>query len=197
MGEHHLRERLQPVSLQSVDQLDLSRVHGDKAGIQAEDAPEDRHRHPGDDDRRLICPEPDDQERGKGRFGKAVQDDDIRVQYLRELPAEPETDGGQHADQDDQDEAYDRLVEGDPHMEENALVSHHLPEAQGDLRRAAEDKRVDPANICGKFPQKQETEQDQYPRDVDDPLVLFLAFQEIKLFFGKFTHRSSAPSISG
>ena len=67
-------------------------------------------------------------------------------------------------------------------MQEDALIQNHVKEAERDLRGAAEDKGINDPRVGGKFPDKKETKQDQYPGYADDPLM-FAVHQQIFLLF--------------
>ena len=54
-------------------------------------------------------------------------------------------------------EADDGLIQCDSNMEEDAFIQHHAPEAQRNLRRAAEDKRIYDPHISSEFPDEKET----------------------------------------
>ena len=54
-------------------------------------------------------------------------------------------------------EADDGLIQCDSNMEEDAFIQHHAPEAQCNLRRTAEDKRIYDSYVRGEFPDKKKT----------------------------------------
>lgn len=112
--KYDLAEGMPLVPAQGIDQLDLLLVHPDKAGIQVQDAPEDRHRHSGHDDGGLGGAQPYDQERRKGGLGQAVEHYQIRVQDLRQLAAAPEQHCRQDTDEGGQKEAGNGLIQGTP-----------------------------------------------------------------------------------
>ena len=91
---------MEPVSVKSVDEHDFIWVYFGKFGIEVQDAPEDRNGHSGNDDGCAVCAEPDNKQRGKGRFWQAVQHHQIRLQDFRKLPKEPEKDGDKKAEED-------------------------------------------------------------------------------------------------
>ena len=98
------------LSAERIDQCHLTRVSSHKTGIQVQNASEDCHRHPGDDDRGACGTEPYDKERGKRRLRKAVQDDQIGFQYLRKLLTEPQKHSSQHTEERHQKETDESLI---------------------------------------------------------------------------------------
>ena len=103
--ENDASEHLNFIAAQSVDQFDLLFIGFTKGGVHADDAPEDCNGHTGDDDGSRAGSKPDDQKRGKGGFGQAVQDHKPWFQYFGERAGEPEDGSGQKADQDHQGKA--------------------------------------------------------------------------------------------
>lgn len=140
------------VPAQGIDQLDLLLIHSGKAGIQVQDAPEDRHRHSGCDDGGLIGAQPYDQERRKGGLGQAVEHHQIRVQDFGQLAAAPEQHCSQDTDEGGQQEAGNGLIQGTPEMQEDTFVRYHFPKTAGDLRGAAENEGINDSGPGGKFP---------------------------------------------
>ncbi len=96
---------MKPVPVEGVDEHDLIRLYFGKFGVKVQDTSEDGHRHSSDDDRRAVCTEPDDEQRGKSRFWETVQHDQIRLQYFGKLPEKPEDDCNKKAEKNDQKEA--------------------------------------------------------------------------------------------
>lgn len=183
-------------SVQGVDELDLLLIHSDETGIQVHDAAEDRYRHAGDDDGRRGSAEPHDEQRRESGFGQTVQDDKVGLQYLRQFSAAPQKDSDENAEQRDQQKTDDGLVQCDADMQEDRAVPHHLPETQGDPRRAAEDKGIDDPCIGAELPQDQKENKDQHPCSEYDNAVAPEAGQKQLLAVRYFIHRDSAPSIS-
>ena len=141
--DHYLGESMEPVSVKGVDEHDLIRIHFGKFGIEVQDAPEDRNRHSGYNDRCAVCTEPDDEQRGKSRFWQAVQHHQIRFQDFRKLPEEPEKDGDKKAEEDHQDKTDQGFVKRHSDMTENTAVTGHFEKTQGNPGRTAENERVD------------------------------------------------------
>ena len=194
-GDHGLSQSLDPCAPQGADELQLLRVHAAEGGVEGEDAPEDGHGHAGHDDGPCAGSQPDDEERGQGGFGQAVEDNHVGVQHLREARAKPEDDRRQHADGGDQEEACDCLQERHPHMAEDAAVPGHTGKAEGDLRGAAEDEGVDDPPAGTVLPQGQKTGQEEDPGRKDGGAARPLPPQVEKLGFGYAAiHCCSVPS---
>ena len=70
--EYDFKERILLTAAQGGDQLQLFRIHLEKAGIKADDGAEDGDGNAGDDDGIDPGAQPYDQKRGQGGFGQAV-----------------------------------------------------------------------------------------------------------------------------
>lgn len=150
--KHHLGKCVPLGAPKGIDQLDLLLVYPGKAGIQVQDAAEDRNRHSGRDDGSLVGAKPYDQERRKGGFGQAVEDHQVRIQDFGQLGAAPEQYRRQDTDEGGQQEAGNGLIQSAPEMQENALVFRHFPKTKGYLRGTAENERINDSVPGGKFP---------------------------------------------
>ena len=169
--QHDFKKRMPPRPVQGIDQLDLFPVDSGEAGVQVHDTAEYRHGHAGDDDGRGGGAQPYDKKRCEGGFRQAVQDDQIGLQYLGELPAAPEKDSDKDAEQCDEQEADNGFIQCDADMQEDRAVCDHFPKAESDLGRTAEDKGINDPCICTDFPQDEEEHQDHYPRKTHDQAV--------------------------
>ena len=183
-----------PVSVQGIDQFDLLLVYGGEAGIQVHDAPEYGDGHAGHDDGSGGCAQPYDQQRRQCGFWQTVEHDEIGLQDFRQPAAAPEQDGRKHAEHGDQQEACDCLVECNADVQEDGAIQHHIPEAQRNAGRTAEDKGVDDSRIRGGLPQEEKENQDQDARGPDCETVKFHSVQKEFLAFRWSVHFCSAPS---
>ena len=146
------------VSVERIYEFDLFLINRCEACVQVHDAPEHGDGHAGYDDRCRGSAKPYDEKRRQCGFGKAVQHDQIGLEYLGESPAAPELDGDQDTGKGYEQETYDRLIQCDADVQEDRPVQHHFPETQCDPGRTAEDKRIDNASVSADFPQKTKTE---------------------------------------
>ena len=179
----HFGERMKPVSVKCIDEHDLIGIYFGKFGVKVQDTSEDRNRHSGYNDRCAVCTEPDDEQRGEGRFWQAVQDHQIRLQDFRKLPEEPEKDGDKKAEEDHQDKTDQGFVKGYSNMTENTAVTGHFQKTQGNPGRAAENERVDQPCICCKFPKEEKGKQDGDSGNGNDPFMSAVHIQVMQLVF--------------
>lgn len=160
-GKYHFKKGVPPCSVQGIDEFDLFPVNSGEAGVQVHDTAEDCHGHTGNDDGRWGGAQPHDEQRRECGFRQAVQDDQIRLEYLGKFPAAPEENSGKEAEQCDKQETDNGFVQSDADVQENGAVSNHFPEAQSNLGRAAEDKRINDPCVCTNLPQDKKDYQDQ------------------------------------
>ena len=179
----HFGERMKPVSVKCIDEHDLIGIYFGKFVVKVQDTSEDRNRHSGYNDRCAVCTEPDDEQRGEGRFWQAVQDHQIRLQDFRKLPEEPEKDGDKKAEEDHQDKTDQGFVKGYSNMTENTAVTGHFQKTQGNPGRAAENERVDQPCICCKFPKEEKGKQDGDSGNGNDPFMSAVHIQVMQLVF--------------
>ena len=119
------------IPVKGVDQFYLFFVHCGKTGVQVHDAPEHGDGHAGHDDRRRGGSKPYNEKRRQCGFGKAVQHDQIGLEYLGESPATPEQDGDQDTGKGYEQETHDCLIQCDADVQEDRAVQYHFPEAEG------------------------------------------------------------------
>ena len=80
-------------------------------------------------------------------------------------------------------------------MKEDGTVQHHLPEAECNAGRAAEDKGINDSGAGSDFPQEEKKDQDQYAGNPDREAVAAHPAQKQFLSVRWFGHFYSAPSI--
>ena len=156
-----------------------------KAGVEADDGAEDGDGDAGDDDGRRPGAEPDDEQRGECGFRQTVQDDQIRLQNLRQLSGVPEQRRDQQTEADHEQEARNGLEQGDADVREHMVCTKLFDEAQHHAARTGKEEAVDPAEGCAGFPQgKKEREDEKTPGGY---LVMMApVFPDKKLLTGQF-----------
>ena len=195
-GDYHMLQYLQAAAAQGVDQLDLFLIGVPEGGIHADNAAEDGNGHSGDDDGPGVGAQPDDEEGSQGGFGQAVQDDKPGFQDLGKGHGEPEDGGSQKTDQHHQCKAQQRFVQSDAGMAENGVIPAHVCHGLQDPAGAAEDKGIDPVQVCAHFPQDEEEEKGEEPAE-GDQMVMPPVISDIFLLTGRhvfIVHVHSAPS---
>ena len=180
---------------EGADKFQFLRVGFTETGVEIDDRAKDRHGYSGDDDRPDISTKPDDEKRGEGRFWQAVQDDEVRLQNTRKLRTAPQKNCCADPEKDSKHKADKRFHQCDPDMCKKRLILYHTKERPPDLRRTAEDKRIDPSPSGRHFPQKQKAQEQKNPGHMDQ--IFFTPDTKKVLFLsrGMFRHIDSAPSI--
>ena len=88
--EYYFGQDMPPFSMQGIDQPDLFLIDGDESCVKIQDTSEDCHRHSGNDNGGRSSTEPYNEQGSEGRFRQAVQNDQIRFQYLGYIITAPE-----------------------------------------------------------------------------------------------------------
>lgn len=193
-GENNLCQSVAFCSVQCVNQVEFFVINAGKTGIQIQNTSENRDRHSGDNDGGRGSAQPDNKQRGKGRFRQTVQDDEIRVKYLGKFSTVPEQNGGECADKGYECKTSKRFIKRRPNVQKDTSIQCHFVKTQGNPGRTAKNKRIYNADIGGKFPKEKKTQQNGNPKDNYNPVMFFTLVQIKLLSGGKFIHFDSTPS---
>ncbi len=148
-----LKESVSPVATQRIDQFEHFGVCLAEACVETDNGAKYGNRDTGDNDRVGPGAEPYDQKRGKSRFGKGVQYNEIGFQDLRQTFLIPEKSRTQQTEESDKEEAQHCFKQCDPGVREEGVIPQHLCKIGENGGRAAEKETVNPCKTCGSFPE--------------------------------------------
>lgn len=183
-GDHKLKKNMPPITAQRADQLDLFFVGTDKSRINAQNRAEYRDGDGGDHNSFDIIAEPYNEHGSQSRFGQAVQQDDVRLRNQKYRSETPHDRGDQYSENNYDREAYQRFINGYPHMAEDQSALGETDKTFDDPRGTAEYERIHKPDACADLPEGNKKHKNQYSCYGNQYFAAFLAADISLVAFG-------------
>ncbi len=158
-GKDNFCQHLPLCATKNLYQLDAFFIYLQKTIQDGEDGNNNRSQQSHKNDRALVIPEPDNDDRSQGGFGQRIEDHQIGLCHIRDKAIPPEENCCQCSKNRSQKKAGYGFPKGGADMQEEGSILHHFSGRSQHTGGLTEQEGVDPTLSGGDLPEKEKGDQ--------------------------------------